>query len=49
MKIAVVGGGIFGVSVALSLAKNSYSVDLYEKEKDIHYICRGCNENTLEG
>src|SRR3989338_7152465 len=35
MKIGVIGGGIFGVSVAWMLAKNDYSVDLYERGKDI--------------
>jgi len=34
MKIAVVGAGIFGVTVAFKLAEN-HSVDLYEKNDDI--------------
>jgi hypothetical protein len=34
MKIAVVGAGIFGVTIAYTLAKN-HSVDLFEKNNDI--------------
>ena len=34
MKIIVVGGGIFGVTVAFRLSKN-HSVDLFEKNNDI--------------
>ena len=30
MKIAVIGGGIFGVTIASNLAKN-HTVDLFEK------------------
>jgi len=34
MKIAIIGGGIFGVTAAFRLAKN-HSVDLFEKNGDI--------------
>ena len=34
MKIAVIGGGIFGVSTAIRLADH-HDVDLYEKHPDI--------------
>ena len=37
MKIAVIGGGIFGVTAAFKLAKN-HSVDLFEKNNDITLI-----------
>ena len=47
MKIAVVGGGIFGVSVAWLLAKNNYSVDLYEKEKDIFLAASRVNQYRI--
>lgn len=33
-KIAVVGGGPVGSSLALVLAKHGYTVDLYEKRED---------------
>ncbi|MEK6983795.1 MAG: FAD-dependent oxidoreductase [Nanoarchaeota archaeon] len=47
MKIAVVGGGIFGVSAAWTLAKNNHSVDLYEKEKDILLAASGINQYRI--
>lgn len=47
MKIAVVGAGIFGVSVAWMLAKNNCSVDLYEKESDILLAASGVNQYRL--
>lgn len=34
-KVAVVGGGIFGCTAALELAKNGYDVTLYEARSDI--------------
>ena len=34
MKIAVIGGGIFGVTTALILSAN-HSVELFEKNSDI--------------
>ena len=47
MKIAVIGGGIFGVTVAWILAKNKYSVDLYEKENDILMAASGINQYRI--
>ena len=44
MKIAVVGAGIFGVTIATILAKNGFSIDLYEKEKDIFTHASGINQ-----
>lgn len=35
MKIAVVGGGIYGCTISIILAKNNFDVTLYEKESDI--------------
>ncbi len=46
MKIAVVGGGIFGVTAALKLAKN-HSVDLFEKNTDILKAASGINQFRL--
>ena len=39
MKIAVIGGGIFGVTTAIELAKN-HDVTIYEKNSDIFLL--GC-------
>jgi len=47
MKIAVVGGGIFGVSIAWLLAKNNHSVDLYEKGDDILEAASGINQYRI--
>lgn len=46
-SIAVVGGGIFGVTTAVKLAKNGHSVDLFEKEKDILQAASGINQYRL--
>ncbi|MDE2589850.1 MAG: FAD-dependent oxidoreductase [Patescibacteria group bacterium] len=43
MKIAVIGGGIFGVTVAVRLAK-SHSVDLFEKNSDILMAASDVNQ-----
>ena len=47
MKIAIVGGGIFGCTIAWTLAKNNHSVDLYEKNKDIFMAASGINQYRL--
>lgn len=47
MKIAIVGGGIFGVTIAWYLAKSGFSVDLFEKEKDILCATSGINQYRL--
>lgn len=47
MKVAVVGGGIFGVTTAIVLAKNGYSVDLFEKESDIFTHATGINQYRI--
>ena len=46
-KIAIVGGGIFGVTVAVKLAKNGHSVDLFEKQSDILQAASGINQYRL--
>ena len=45
-KIAIIGAGIFGASIALKLADNGFSVDLFEKNHDILYgaSCGGINK-----
>lgn len=47
VKIAVVGGGIFGVTAAVRLAKAGFNVDLFEKEKDILQAASGINQFRL--
>ncbi len=47
MRIAVVGAGIFGVTIANTLAKKGYDVDLFEKESDIMQAASGINQFRL--
>jgi len=46
-KIAVVGGGIFGVTAAIELARAGYNVDLIEKHSDILQAASGINQYRL--
>jgi len=46
MKIAVIGGGIFGVEVAIKLGKN-HNVELFEKNSDILNSASGINQYRL--
>ncbi|MFH1769867.1 MAG: FAD-dependent oxidoreductase [Parcubacteria group bacterium] len=47
MRIAVVGGGIFGVTSAIVLARNGFKVDLFEQESDIFTHATGTNQYRL--
>jgi len=47
MRIAVVGGGIFGVTAAVRLAKENHSVDLFERYDDILKAASGINQYRL--
>jgi hypothetical protein len=47
MRIAIIGGGIFGVTVAIKLARNGHKIDLFEKEKDILMAASGINQFRL--
>lgn len=47
MKIAIVGGGIFGITVAIKLAKHGYTVDLFEKSNDILTAASSINQYRL--
>ena len=46
MKIAVIGGGIFGITTAIRLSKN-HDVDLFEKNSDILQAASGINQYRL--
>lgn len=46
MKIAVVGGGIFGVTISLKLSER-YDVTLFEKDQDIMNRASLCNHNRV--
>ena len=43
MKVAVIGGGIFGVTAAFTLAQNN-EVDLFEKNSDLLFAASGSNQ-----
>lgn len=47
MKIAVVGGGIFGLTIASVLAEEGFDIDLYEKENDVFKGASGANQYRL--
>jgi len=47
MKVAVIGGGIFGVTIATVLARNNCNVDLYERENDILTHASGINQYRI--
>lgn len=47
MKIGIVGGGIFGLTIAWILAKEGYGVDLFEKNKDVFMAASGINQFRL--
>jgi hypothetical protein len=46
-KIAVVGAGVFGCSIALELSKEGYEVVLFEKEDDILQKATKNNHNRI--
>jgi hypothetical protein len=46
-KIAVIGAGIYGTTVAIKLADNGYEVDLFERENDILQAASGINQYRL--
>jgi len=47
MKIAVIGAGIYGTTIAIKLADSGFSVDLFEKEKDILQAASRVNQCRL--
>jgi len=46
-RVAIVGGGIFGGTIAWVLAKNGFSVDLFEERNDIFRCASGINQFRL--
>lgn len=46
-RIAVVGGGVFGVTSAVELADRGYAVDLYECHRDLLHSTSGGNSQRL--
>lgn len=47
MKIAIIGAGIYGTTVAIKLADNGFEVDIFEKEPDILMAASGINQYRL--
>jgi hypothetical protein len=47
MKIAVIGAGLFGSTLAISLTKAGYQVALFDKNKDILASASGINQYRL--
>jgi hypothetical protein len=47
MRIAIIGGGIFGCCIAAELAKAKYKVDLIEESADIMLHASQCNHNRI--
>ena len=47
MKIAIIGGGIFGLTIAAVLGKNGFSIDLFEEKKDVFMAASGINQFRL--
>jgi len=46
-RVAIVGGGIFGCTIAWFLGKEGFFVDLFEARKDIFMGASGTNQNRL--
>jgi len=46
-KIAIIGAGIFGCSIALELDKEGYEIFLFEKENDILQLATKNNHNRI--
>jgi hypothetical protein len=47
LRIAVVGGGIFGTTTAVELARRGHQVVLYERETDLLQAASGINQYRL--
>ena len=47
LRVAVVGGGIFGTTAAVELSRRGHTVDLYEREDDLLQAASGVNQYRL--
>ncbi len=47
LRIAVIGGGIFGVTSAIELSRRGHRVDLYERDGDLLRSASGINQYRL--
>ena len=47
MRVAVIGGGIFGTTAALYAVRAGHEVDLFEKENDLLQAASGINQYRL--
>lgn len=47
MKVAVVGAGIFGITISVKLARAGITVDLFEKNEDVLTSASGINQFRL--
>ena len=47
MKIAIVGGGVFGTTIGWVLGKHGYKVDLFEKNRDLFMAASGINQYRI--
>lgn len=47
LKIAIVGAGIFGITAALRLSQEGFSIDLFETYSDIMQAASGINQYRL--
>lgn len=47
MKIAIIGAGIYGTTIAIKLADNGFEIDVFEKESDILMAASGINQYRL--
>ncbi len=49
MRVAVIGGGIFGTTAAIALAESGHEVHLYEKNSGLFQAASGINQYRLHG
>ncbi len=47
IRVAVIGGGIFGVTIAVRLASKGYLVDLFEEKSELLQCASGINQHRF--